>query len=50
MAIMGEKLGTDPQTGQSSCCGLVQMPFFSGAVDLFKSIDDYAKGCYALTA
>jgi hypothetical protein len=27
---------------------LGQEPFFSGAVDLFKSVDDYVKGCYAL--
>jgi hypothetical protein len=47
--VMGEKLGTDPWTGQSTCCGLGREPFFSGAVDLFKSVDDYMKDCYALT-
>jgi hypothetical protein len=47
---MGEKLGMDPWTGQSSCWGLGREPFFLGEVDLFKSIDDYAKGYYALTA
>jgi hypothetical protein len=40
----------DPRTGQPACCGLGFEPFFSGAVDLFKFADDYAKGCYALTA
>jgi hypothetical protein len=25
---------------------LCQEPFFSGAVDLFKSVDDCMKGCY----
>jgi hypothetical protein len=49
VAVIGEKLGTDLWIGQSSCCGLGWEPFFSGAVDLFKSIDDYAKGCYTLT-
>jgi hypothetical protein len=46
----GEKLGTDPWIGQSSCCGLCWEPFFfSGAVTLLNSVDDYTKGCYALT-
>jgi hypothetical protein len=49
LAVLGEKLGTDPRTGQPSCCGLGQEPFFSGAVDLFKSVDNYVKGCYVLT-
>jgi hypothetical protein len=49
LAILGEKLGTDPQTDQPVCCGLGQEPFFSGAVDLFKSVDHYVKDCYALT-
>jgi hypothetical protein len=31
------------------CCGLCREPFFSGAVDLFKFVDDCVKGCYALT-
>jgi hypothetical protein len=47
--LLWEKLDTDPQTGQPSCCGLGRELFSSGAVDLFKSVDDYAKGCYALT-
>jgi hypothetical protein len=50
LTIMGEKLGTDPWNGQLACCGLSQESFFSEAVDLFKSVDDYAKGCYTLTA
>jgi hypothetical protein len=28
---------------------LCREPFFSEAVDLFKSIDNYAKGCYMWT-
>jgi hypothetical protein len=44
LAFMGEKLGTDPWIGQPSCCGLGREPFFLGAVDLFKSIDNYVKG------
>jgi hypothetical protein len=47
---MGEELGTDSRTGQPTCCGLGREPFFLGAVDLFKSIDDYVKGWYVLTA
>jgi hypothetical protein len=27
---------------------LCQEPFFSGAVDLYNSIDDFVKGCYVL--
>jgi hypothetical protein len=45
----GEKLGTDPQIGQSSCCELCQEPFFSGEVALSITIDDFTIGCYALT-
>jgi hypothetical protein len=29
---------------------LCREPFFSGAVDLYKSVEDFTKGCYALTA
>jgi hypothetical protein len=50
MAVLGEKLGTEPHIGQPVCCGLCQEPFFSGAVALLNSVDDYVKGCYALTA
>jgi hypothetical protein len=44
LAVMGEKLGTGPWIGQPVCCGLCQKPFFSGAVNLLKSVDDCAKG------
>jgi hypothetical protein len=50
LAIVGEKLGTDPRIERPSCCGLCREPFFSGAVDLFKSVDDCMKGCYMWTA
>jgi hypothetical protein len=49
LSIVGEKLGTDPQIGRPSCCGLCREPFFSGAVDLFKSINNRMKGCYMWT-
>jgi hypothetical protein len=49
LTVVGEKLGTDPWIGQPSCCGLCQEPFFLGAVDLFKSVDGYAKGYYTWT-
>jgi hypothetical protein len=49
MVVLREKLGTKPQIGQSSCCDLSREPFFSGAVALLNSIDDYTKDCYALT-
>jgi hypothetical protein len=49
LAILGEKLSTNPRTGQPACCGLVREPFFSGAVNLFKSVDYYVKGYYKLT-
>jgi hypothetical protein len=50
LAVMGEKLGMDPRTDQPTCCRLGQEPSFSRAVDLFKSLHDYAKGSYALIA
>jgi hypothetical protein len=50
LAVVGEKLDTDPRIGQPVCCGLCREPFFSGAVDLFKSVDDCMKGCYMWTA
>jgi hypothetical protein len=50
MAILGEKLGTDLQIGQLTCFGLCQGPFFLGAVALSIAIDNFQKGCYALTA
>jgi hypothetical protein len=49
IVVLGEKLGTEPQTDQLAWCGLCREPFFSGAVALLNSVDDYAKGCYALT-
>jgi hypothetical protein len=50
MAILGEKLGTDPRICQPACCGLGWEPFFSGAVVLSNVIDDFVKGCCALSA
>jgi hypothetical protein len=49
LVVLGEKLGTDPRIGQPSCNGLCWEPFFSGVVALLNSVDDYLKGCYALT-
>jgi hypothetical protein len=45
----GDKLGTNSWIDQLSCCELCREPFFSGAVALLNSIDDYTKGCYMLT-
>jgi hypothetical protein len=50
LAVVREKLGTDPRIRQPSSCGLYREPFFSGAVDLYKSVDNFMKGCYVLTA
>jgi hypothetical protein len=50
MADSGEKLGTDPWISQSSCCGLCQVSFFSGAVFLSIAVDDFANGCYTWTS
>jgi hypothetical protein len=50
MAILREKLSTDPRIGQPVCCGLCRKPFFLGVVARLNSVDDYIKGCYALTA
>jgi hypothetical protein len=44
MADSGEKLGTNSWIGQPSCCGFCREPFF-----LSTTVDDFAKGCYALT-
>jgi hypothetical protein len=41
-----EKMGMDPWIGQPLCCELYQEPFFSGAVALSITIDDFTKGCY----
>jgi hypothetical protein len=46
MVILGEKLGTDPRIGQPSWYRLCQEPFFSGAVDLSITVDDFTKDCY----
>jgi hypothetical protein len=48
--VMGEKLSTDPRIRWPSCCRLCQEPFFLGAVDLFKFVDDCMKDCYMWTA
>jgi hypothetical protein len=50
LVVLGERLGTDLWIGQSVCCGLFQESFFSGAVTLSIAVDDFTKGCYALTA
>jgi hypothetical protein len=39
----------DPWIGHPSYCGLGQEPIFLGAVALLNSVDDYTKGCYALS-
>jgi hypothetical protein len=44
-----EKLGTDPQIGHPTCCGLCWEPFFSGAVALLNFVGDYVKGRYMWT-
>jgi hypothetical protein len=44
MASSEEKLGTNPQIDQPSCCGLCREPFFSGAVTLSIAVDDLVKG------
>jgi hypothetical protein len=49
MAGSEEKLGMNLWIGQPSCYGLCQEPFFSGAVALSIVVDDFVKGCYALT-
>jgi hypothetical protein len=41
IAALGEKLGTDPRIGQPACCGLYREPFFSGAVALSITVDDF---------
>jgi hypothetical protein len=50
LAVMEEKLGTDPWIGQPSCHGSGREPLLSGEVDSFNSVDDCVKGCYAWTA
>jgi hypothetical protein len=48
MVGSGEKLGTEPQITQLGW-GLCRELFFSGVVDLFKSVDDGEKGYYIWT-
>jgi hypothetical protein len=50
MTVLREKLGMDPRIGQPACYELCRKPFFSGALTLLNPVDDYAKGCHALTA
>jgi hypothetical protein len=40
---LDKKLGTTPQIGQPSCCGLGREPFFSEVVALSITIDDFMK-------
>jgi hypothetical protein len=49
MAVLSEKLGTDPRIGQSTYCGLCWELFFLRVVVLLNSVDDYVKCCYVLT-
>jgi hypothetical protein len=49
LAVVGEKLGTNPWIGRPLSCGLCREPFFSGAVNMYKSVDDSVKDCYMLT-
>jgi hypothetical protein len=46
MVSSGEKLGMEQQISQMACSGLCQELFFSGAVALLNSVDDYVKGCH----
>jgi hypothetical protein len=46
MIVVGEKLGMNLWIGQLACCGSGRMPFFSGIVDLFNSVNDFVKGCH----
>jgi hypothetical protein len=45
----GEKLGMDPWISQPTCCGLCREPFFSGAVALLNSVDDFVEVFYMWT-
>jgi hypothetical protein len=49
MVGSGDKLGTDLRITQVGW-GLCWEPFFSGVVNLFKYVDECAKGCYTWTA
>jgi hypothetical protein len=46
MAASEEKLGMDPRISQLACCGLCREPFFSAAVALSITVDDFMKGCH----
>jgi hypothetical protein len=46
LAVVREKLTTDPRIERPACCGLCRERFFSGAVDLFKYVDDCIKDCH----
>jgi hypothetical protein len=50
LVVVGEKMSMDSRIWRSSSYGLCQEPFFSGVVDLHKSVEDFMKGCYAVTA
>jgi hypothetical protein len=50
MVALGEKLGMDPRIGQPSDYGLGREPYFLGTVALSIAVDEFTKGCYALTA
>jgi hypothetical protein len=39
----------DPLISQPMCCRSGWKPFFSGAVALLNSVDDYVKDCYTRT-
>jgi hypothetical protein len=41
----GEKLGMDPQIGQTACCELCREPFSSGAVGFVQICRRLVKGC-----
>jgi hypothetical protein len=46
MAGSGEKLGMDTRIGQPTRWGLCEETFFSGAVALSITVEDFAKGCH----
>jgi hypothetical protein len=49
LAVVEEKLGTNPWIRWLLSCGLCRELFFSGAMDLYNSVDDFIKGYYMLT-
>jgi hypothetical protein len=50
LVVVGEKLNMNPRIRWSSSCELYREHFFSWVVDLYKSVDDFTKGCHMLTA